>query len=403
MGDPSRIEVGGPLAAYVGGYLTWLTERGYALSTKGFHLRLMAEMSRWLVAEGEPVCGLSEAAAERFLSDRHAVGQLLRARIGSVAPLLEYLRLLDAAAPVVVTAPTSAAELLLARYAEYLRVERGLTAATVERNIALTRPFLANLEGPGRIDLDRITTATVTGFMLEWSRRQPGSLDGRVSALRSLLRFLHVEGLVAAGWAEAVPAVHRRRLAGLPKALPADQVAAMLTACDRDTAVGRRDLAILTVLSRLGLRAGEVAALRLGDIDWRHGEITVTGKANRYERLPLPGDVGEAIVAYLTGGRPAVDVGEVFVCARAPYRAMTRLTVTQAVARAAGRAGVATVRAHRLRHSAATAMLAGGGSLSEIAQVLRHRHVLSTAIYAKVDLDALRTVARPWPGTGADR
>jgi integrase/recombinase XerD len=153
----------------------------------------------------------------------------------------------------------------------------------------------------------------------------------------------------------------------------------------------------------LGLRAGEAAALRLSDIDWRHGEITVSGKANRHERLPLPADVGEAIAAYLTDGRPAVDVGEVFVCCRAPYRAMTRLTVTQAVARAARRAGLSTARAHRLRHSAATAMLAGGGSLAEIGQVLRHRHVLATAIYAKVDLDALRTVARRWPGTGADR
>jgi integrase/recombinase XerD len=233
------MEVHGPLAPYAGGYLTWLTRRGYALSTKTFHLRLMAETSGWLEAEGMPVSSLSETTAERFLAGRHAVGRLLRARVGSVGPLLEYLRSMKVAAPVVVAAPMSPAELLLARYAEYLRVERGLSAATVERNIALTRPFLADLEQPGWVDLDRITTETVTGFVLEWSRRQPSTLDRRVSALRSLLRFLHVEGLIAAGWAEAVPAVHRPRLAGLPKALPADQVAAMLASCDRDTRVGR--------------------------------------------------------------------------------------------------------------------------------------------------------------------
>jgi site-specific recombinase XerD len=222
-----------------------------------------------------------------------------------------------------------------------------------------------------------------------------------VTALRSLLRFLHVDGVIGAGLADAVPAVAGRKLAGLPKALAADQVAAMLATCDRGTAVGRRDLAVLTVLSRLGLRAGEAAALRLDDIDWRQGEITVTGKGSRQERLPLPADVGSVVVAYLRDGRPRASHREVFLCARAPHRGMSRGAVTNVAARAARKAGLGTVHAHRLRHSAATAMLSAGGSLNEIGQVLRHRHVLTTAIYAKVDIVALRTVARPWPGSGA--
>ncbi len=163
--------------------------------------------------------------------------------------------------------------------------------------------------------------------------------------------------------------------------------------------MGRRDLAILTVLVRLGLRAGEAAALQLDDIDWRRGELTIHGKGNRHDRLPLPADVGQAIVAWLTAGRPdATAAGrEVFMRVRAPHAALTRGAVTQVVARAAQRAGFGPIYAHRLRHTAATGMLRAGGSLPEIGQVLRHRHAFTTAIYAKVDIDALRLLARRWP------
>jgi integrase/recombinase XerD len=198
-----------------------------------------------------------------------------------------------------------------------------------------------------------------------------------------------------------VPSVAAWKLAGLPTALDDGQVAALLASCDRATVVGRRDLAILTVLVRLGLRAGEAAALRLDDIDWRRGELTVHGKGNRHDRLPLPADVGQAIVAWLTAGRPDTTAAgggrEVFLRVRVPHEALTRGAVTQVVARAAQRAGLGPIYAHRLRHTAATGMLRAGGSLPEIGQVLRHRHALTTAIYAKVDLDGLRPLARSWP------
>jgi site-specific recombinase XerD len=220
------------------------------------------------------------------------------------------------------------------------------------------------------------------------------------SALRSLLRFLHAEGLTESGLADVVFAAARWRHSGLPQALRTEQVAALLASCDLNTAVGRRDLAVLTVLSRLGLRAGELARLRLDDIDWRRGEIIVTGSKNgRRERLPLPADVGGAIVSYLTNGRPDTTVRAVFCCARAPHRAMSRGAVTNVVARAASKAGLGTVHAHRLRHSTATAMLDAGASLTEIGQLLRHRHALTTTIYLKVDIEGLRTLARAWPGS----
>jgi integrase/recombinase XerD len=237
--------------------------------------------------------------------------------------------------------------------------------------------------------------------------------DGDRAAVAA--RFLYVEGFIDQPLAAAVPPVAAWKLAGLPQALHADQVAALLGSCDPATVVGRRDLALLKVLVRLGLRAGEATALRLDDIDWRRGELTVRGKGNRHDRLPLPADVGQAIVAYLTASRrpttdPEIDGGSgsgigagraVFVTVKAPQRALTRGAVTQVVARAARRAGFGPIYAHRLRHTAATGMLRAGESLTEIGQVLRHRHTLTTAIYAKVDIEALRGLARPWPGGAA--
>lgn len=400
MSDLSRVAISGPLERYAEGFASELAGQGYAFSSVVFHLRLLAHVSRWLEARDLDVATLDLAMAEAFLAGRQASGRSASLRIGSLEPLLAYLRGAGAVAVPGPLPPATQADVVLARYASYLAAERGLGERTITRNVELVRPFLAGLSSDGRLGLGQLTAGEVTAFVVSQSRQRPGSLPRMVTALRSLLRFLHADGVTAAGLADAVPAVAGRKLAGLPRALSAEQVAAMLAACDRDTAVGRRDLAVLTVLSRLGLRAGEVAALRLDDIDWRRGEITVTGKGSRQERLPLPADVGRVVVAYLRAGRPRTGHREVFLCVRAPHRGMSRGAVTNVAARAARKAGLGTVHAHRLRHSAATAMLDAGGSLSEIGQVLRHRHVLTTAIYAKVDIVALRTVARPWPGPG---
>jgi integrase/recombinase XerD len=188
------------------------------------------------------------------------------------------------------------------------------------------------------------------------------------------------------------------RLAGLPEAVDDSQIAALLHGCDRRTAGGCRDLAILSVLVRLGLRAGEVAALDLGDIDWRAGEMVVSGKSHRRDRLPVPVDVGQAVADWLRRDRPpGLDCSAVFVRLRAPHRELAATGVSAVVRRACRRAGIPVVGAHRLRHATATQMLAGGAPLAEIGQVLRHRRTATTAIYAKVDVAALSDLARPWP------
>jgi integrase len=263
---------------------------------------------------------------------------------------------------------------------------------------------LSAWERNGLTDLQDLAPGDVTRLVLKEGRTATGAVSGTlVSTLRSLLRFLHVSGVIERPLVQVVPSLASWTLKGLPKAVPAGQVSAVLDSCAPGSVVGRRDRAVLAFLSRLGLRAGEVAALRLEDIHWRCGQITVRGKGNRWERLPLPQDVGEALAAYLRHGHPgtAASQGMAFARVRAPYGPMTNGAVTQVVARAAVRAGFAPIYAHRLRHTVATEMLRAGGSLDEIGQVLRHHNRLTTTIYAKVDHEGLRTVARPWPGAMA--
>jgi site-specific recombinase XerD len=237
-------------------------------------------------------------------------------------------------------------------------------------------------------------------MVAESRRLAPKTAQRLASALRSLLRFWHLHGLIKISLVEAVPKVAYRSM-GLPRGLPPSEIALLLASCDRDQVAGLRDFAILTLLSRMGLRCGEVAGLRLEDIDWRGGQITVRGKGNRCDRLPLPSDVGQAVADYLHRGRPCDALDRcVFIRIKAPHRHLSSGGVTQAVAAAARRAGLGTLFAHRLRHSAATSMLAAGASLAEIGQVLRHRSPLTTSVYAKVDTEALRGLARPWPAGG---
>jgi integrase len=244
-----------------------------------------------------------------------------------------------------------------------------------------------------------MTAADVSAFVLaEATRREGTSIRSVATALRSLLGFLHVEGVLERSLIGAVPGVGAWRAAGLPQPLESGELRRLLACCDRRTAIGRRDFAIVLLMGRLGLRCGEVAGLTVDDIDWRAGEILIYGKARRDERLPLPADVGIALAGYLRRGRPAGALDRaVFVRTLAPHHCMGPSAITRVVAAAAERAELGTVRAHRLRHTAATELLRAGASLPEVGQVLRHRRLLSTAIYAKVDEHALRPLARSWP------
>ena len=403
MRSPSSVRVSGPLEPFAAGFAAELGRVGYAPVAASFQLQLMAHASRWLEANGLDVGALSVVTVGRFLAARRAVGYTNYLSGRAMAPLLGYLRGLGAAPAAAPPAgPGTPAEVLLERFGEYLALERGLAAGTVWDYVHAVRPFLAAIggDGEGELDLQGLSAAEVTAFAVA---RCPGQARGSakltVTALRSLLGFMHVEDLIPSSLVAAVPSAASWRLSGLPRALELEQVGRLLDSCDRSAGAGRRDFAILTILVRLGLRAGEVAGLGLDDIDWRAGELVVLGKGRRAERLPLPVDVGEAITGYLRDGRPSsAQDRALFVRVKAPHRGLSGGGVTQVVVSAARRAGLGQIHAHRLRHTAATLMLRAGAPLEEIGQVLRHRAKLTTAIYAKVDRDALRTLARPWPG-----
>jgi integrase/recombinase XerD len=401
MWDPSRVRVRGPLEAFAPGFVAELDRVGYTPLGATFQLRLMARVSSWLAVEGLGADGLRSEVVARFLAERRAAGHRDYVTPRALAPLLAYLRGVGVApAPQSRPMPRSAAELLLRRFGEYLAVERGLTAPSVDGYVHAVRPFVAQLDSDGELDLSGLDAARVTAFVVARCPRQSrGAAKMTVTALRSLLRFLHVAGLIERSLVGAVPSAASWRLSGLPRGLESDQVRALLDSCDRSSPTGRRDFAILTLLVRLGLRAGEVAGLGLEDVDWRAGELVVVGKGRRAERLPLPVDIGEVIARYLLDGRPSSAQDRcLFQRVKAPHRGLTTGGVTQVVCSAARRAGLDQMHAHRLRHTAATQMLRAGGSLEEIGQLLRHRSALTTAIYAKVDRNALRQLARPWPG-----
>jgi site-specific recombinase XerD len=285
---------------------------------------------------------------------------------------------------------------LVGAYRQYMRVQRRLAPVTVHNAEGVVRRFLAQRED--RADLSTLDVAEVHRVVLsEAGRLSPGGTRAFVGSLRPFLRFLFATGRLSCDLSAAVPSVAGSRLASLPKAAEPAVVQALLASCDRDTPIGRRDFAILVVLSRLGLRAAEVAAMQLEDLDWRAGEVVVRGKGGRVEALPLPGDVGAAIADYLRYGRPVIEDRSVFVRGRPPVGPMTPNAVLFVPRTASARVGVAVVGAHRLRHSAATAMLRGGASLRDVGQVLRHHDDLTTSIYAKVDRAALDLVVRVWP------
>jgi len=401
MGGPRRAAVVGPLAEYAAGFAAELERQGYVPRVVELQGMLVGELSVWLGREGLDASGLNVAVAERFMVARRDAGCVRHVSTKSLVPLLGYLRGLGVTPPPSPAVPTDVVEEVLDRFGSYLKAERGLAAGTICGYVAAVRPFVAGRLIGDRVDLSGVTAADVSAFVVAvCPTRPPGPAKVIVTAMRALLGFLYLEATLPVALAASVPSVASWRLARLPRPLTAGQVRALLDSCDRRTSVGRRDFAMLVVLSRLGLRSGEVARLGLDDIDWRAGEVVVVGKGPKLERLPLPADVGEAIAGYLQRGRPATAQGRsVFVRVQAPHCALTAGGVTQAVFAAGQRAGLGTVHAHRLRSSAASEMLRAGASLPEIGLVLRHRRALTTAIYAKVDTEALRQIAAAWPGS----
>jgi integrase/recombinase XerD len=393
----AEVCVPGPLAGYATEFRSALLAAGYTPLSAVNQLRLMVHLSRWLDVRGLTAADLSEHRVEEYLAARREAGYRGLFTRRALAPVLDFLAAQGARPVAELVVSSTPARTLLASFERYLVAERGLAASTVAAYVVRVGRFIAEYAPNG--DMSVVSAADVTRAVLaECASRSVGAGQYFVAAVRSFLRFCRVEGLVRDDLSAAALTVTGRRTSLLPKGISAGEAQALLRCCDRRRAVGRRDHAVLQVLLRLGLRAGEVAALRLDDIDWRAGQIVVHGKGRRDERLPLPAEVGEAIAAYLRRGRPTTAGREVFVSAIAPWSALTREAVSTIVRRACARAGIAPVGPHRLRHSLACAMVRAEVPLAEIGQVLRHRSPVATAIYARVDVEQLRGLAQPWPG-----
>jgi site-specific recombinase XerD len=393
-----RLRVG-PLASYLDAYLKRIEQEGFLPSSVPRQMYAIARFSNWLHTWQLDLHQVDEDQVERFLRRDSSV-----VHTGESAPLRRLLAMLrqigvTAAKP---SEPRNCQQRFIDEYRRYLIQERGLTETSLLNYVPFAEQLLSNRFGQSGMNLSELTATDVTRFVQDRAHQlSPGRAKLLVTALRSFLRYLRHQGEISVDLAGAVPPVAVWSLSTVPKFLPAGTVQRVLDHCARDTRDGQRNYAVLLLLARLGLRACEIVALRLNDIDWHNGRITIRCKGGRWAQLPLPIDVGEAIAIYLRSGRPRCADRRVFLRHRAPLRGFgDSSTVSTIVCRALSRAGVDSARkgAHLFRHTLATDLLRQGASLDEIGELLRHRSPNTTALYAKVDLTALRTLALPWPG-----
>lgn len=398
---PLRMRVG-PLGAYVDALAQQLSDEGYAKASARYALQLVADFGRWLNRRRIIAPRLTPEHLGSYLEYR---SRHRHRRSGDASILRRLLNLLlekgiVAQAPPVKIAP---AQQLAEEFRLYLQQERRLASATVFHYLLFVRRFLAQRFADGEVRLDGLCADDVVGFVQREAARlhHPKRSKLMATALRSLLQYARYRGLISIDLRDCVPAVANWSMASIPRTLSSDEVQRLLAHCNRHTAVARRDWAILLLLARLGLRAGEVVSLRFEDLDWEAGELRIRRSDVDSDRLPIPHDVGAALTDYLQQARPTCSCRQVFVRMRAPHRGFaSSVAICCIVRRALDRAGLnpALKGAHLLRHSLATQMLRQGASLAEIGQLLRHRSQQTTTIYAKVDLDSLRPLALPWPG-----
>jgi site-specific recombinase XerD len=398
----------GVIGSQLDSFATQRAENGYAATTVRGQLTLLGHFSQWLTRRG---CGIPELTDElvgTFVHDRTRRGRLHRGDATTLQQFLTHLRargVVASPAPMIDASPLGQ---LQRDYEQYLRAERGLAPVTVSNYVGVLRRFLSDRFGNGPLELGTLNVSTITTFVIrEAHSMSPRYAQGIVTALRSICRFLRQRGAIDRDLAAGVPSVSDWRLATIPKYLHPEEIERVLQTCNRQTAVGRRNHAILLLLARLGLRAGEIIALELDDIRWRAGEILVrSSKRLPQDQLPLLAEVGEALATYIRRDRQPHTTRRVFLCMKAPRRGFAHpSTVSTIVQRALSRAGLspALKGAHLFRHSLATRMLRQGASLPEIGLVLRHRTVQTTEIYAKVDIVGLRALAQPWPQMGGAR
>lgn len=390
----------GPVAEYIRSFASWAKEQGYAFAALRQRIRIAAGFSRWLGEKGLRPRAVGSHHCAQYLQCR---GREQNGDRVALSQFLEFLRRQG-----VLSAERAAAARLtpagqcVQGFERYLREERRLSKASLANYVPFIREFLTGRFGEGSVRLADLRASDVTGFV---QRRAPRLHRKRAqlltAGLRSFLRYARYRGEIQADLVAAVPSVANWSMPSIPRAIAPDQVRQLLRQVDRSTALGRRDYAILLLLARLGLRASEVVMLELEDIDWRGGCLSVCAKGGRRSQLPLPTEVGEAIVAYLQRGRPRTSSRRVFLTAHAPIRGfLGPSTVSTVVRRALLSAGIdaPTRGAHQFRHGLATEMLRHGASLREIGELLGHRSPETTKIYTKVDVASLRSLALPWPG-----
>ncbi len=390
----------GPLGPHIDGFARHLSERGHPRSTARHKIRSVAALSSWLEIKQRGVEDLDEQLVSEFLRYRRHRGFSQYEAPQALRDLLSHLRHAGVigCAPAREESPLHAVE---QRFTKYLIQERGLAKPTIVNYLSIAHTFLSECFGRKPPALDELTLKDITGFII----RQGNRLSLRrvqlvTTALRSLCRFLYQRGEIPTDLASSVPTVANWRMAELPKFLEAEDIERLIKSCNRSSFTGRRDYAVLLLLARLGLRAGEVVHMQLDDLDWERGELTVRGKSFRHDRLPIPKDVGEALAAYLCH-RPRCSSRRVFLRIYAPRQGFTSsVAIGDVVRRASIRAGLhpARKKTHLLRHALAVRMLRGGASLAEIGEILRHELPSTTEIYAKVDVTALRALALPWQG-----
>jgi len=397
------------LGAHLDSVARSLVGLGYASSTVRTYLSCLAGFGRWVERSGVAVGELDDRIVDLFIDERRRQGQPFTSHRPAVRRLVEQLRdqgILRAPTPERTSEPLPAAR-LVSQYEEYLRVERGLAPTTLVAYRPTVRCFVDECFYDQPVGPWELGPQDISSFIARHAQSlRPSRAKLMVTALRSFLRFLFQRGQIEANLAQVVLAVAAWPLSTIPKYLSPEDVERLLDACDRSTSIGRRDRAILLLLARLGLRASEVVALRLDEIDWRAGKIVVCGKGLLRDRLPLLPEVGEALATYLRKDRPHLPTRRVFVRMRAPLRGFAGpSTISTIVRRAIERAGLnpPIKGAHILRHSLATGMLRCGASMAEVGEVLRHRRPSTTEIYAKVDFAGLRSIAQPWPVAGGGR
>lgn len=403
---PSTIERlrQGPLSEHLDAYAAAVAEQGYAHHSIGRQIVAIAGFSRWLKHKHIEIEALDHRVLDRFLRLRRRQQRVGRGDAKALDRMLCMLRQKGIVKPCQPPVADNARSKIAAEFHCYLLQALGRSPSTAKNYVPFIDQLLMERFQNKTPDLASLRAPDVTGFVMRHAHQlSPVRAGIMVTALRSFFRYLLHRGAIATDLAGCVPAVPNWWLSTLPRFLPTDAVEKLLKRCDRKTSVGRRNHAILLLLARLGVRAGEVIKLSLDDIDWASGQITIHGKGRRSAQLPLPADVGTALAAYLRRDRPLSANRRVFLRHRAPLTGFANSsTLSSIVRRALKHAGIESAHtgAHVLRHSLATSMLRQGGSLDEIGELLRHQSPNTTAIYAKVDVAALHTLALPWPGGG---